>query len=158
MLFKNTSNFEQKLLGLVHKSEFGLKINFDSEQLKEAFTINAKQPRNDSENISIDENSSIFRQYVEKKLNEHRIEDLYSTLKETVKSRVIEFLNPLNETFFFDKHPGKKNIIDTYILTEITKKDQLMKMVNQLQLEFVSISFTLTGPWPPFNFADIILK
>lgn len=44
------------------------------------------------------------------------------------------------------------------MLLSIYKKQEIIDLVNKLQLEYPTISFTLTGPWPPYNFADITLK
>lgn len=158
MLLKNAPGFEQKLLSLEHKWEFGLKINFDGEALKEDLTLKAGFQNRDIENQSTKENSSIFRQYVYKKLAEHRLEEQYLSFKERVLLRITENFAQLNARFLFDKHGGTGKLIDTYILMEISKKEVLLKLVNEFQQEFSSISFTLTGPWPPYNFVDITLK
>ena len=158
MLLKNASKFQIKLKSLEDKYEFGLKIKFDSDKLKEDLTAKVGIQINDSEPISVKEESTIFRQYVEQKLVKHRLEEQYVAFKETVLSRLSEYLKPLNESFFFDKHGGSSNIIDTYMLMSHIKKEEIVDLVNSLQLEFPSISFTLTGPWPPYNFADITIK
>lgn len=158
MLLKNSTKFQSKLQSLEDKYEFGLKIKFDSNELKEDLTSKVGIQINDSEPLSVKEESSIFRQYVEQKLIKHRLEEQYLAFKETVLTRLSEYLKPLNESFFFDKHGGSSSIIDTYMLMSIYKKEEIVDLVNSLQFEFPSISFTLTGPWPPYNFADITLK
>ena len=158
MLIKNASNFENKLLRLENKSEFGIKINFESDRLKTAMELKASLQGIELESHTIKAASSIFRQYVEKKLVIHRVEEQYSTFKEQILVKIGEHLVQLNASFLFDKHGASSKLIDTYVLMEIDKKEALINLVNLLQLEFTSINFTLTGPWPPYNFVDNTLK
>jgi len=50
------------------------------------------------------------------------------------------------------------NIIDAVYLLENDRKEDCINVVNNLQNKYSSLNLMLTGPWPPYNFVDIIIE
>jgi hypothetical protein len=156
MLEKNYPEFRQNLLKVENKSEFGLKIFCDARKLKKELGIKseketARRPVSEIKN-------SVFREYVDKKLKEHRIEELLLSYVDSIIAEFTEVLARLNAVNKFKKMTTETNIIDAVFLLEKDKKGELVQTVEDLQCKHPGLNFTLTGPWPPYNFVDMTIK
>ena len=156
ILDKNYSEIQRNLLNVENKLELGLKVFCDSEKIKaELKTKTDAEPI--IEPIQGSENS-IYRDYLNKKLIEHRFEELLIAHVDTIIEDITTHLALLNPVHKFKKMVSPTNIIDGIFLLEKNKKEDCINVVNELQNKYPSLHLMLTGPWPPYNFVDIILK
>jgi len=102
--------------------------------------------------------NSVFREYVNKKLIEHRAEELLLKHIEKIISEIVLKLGQLNPVSKFKKMASPTNIIDAVFLLEKNRNDGIIGAMEELQNTYPSFQFVLTGPWPPYSFVEITLK
>jgi hypothetical protein len=158
MLENNYPEFCQGLQKVKNKSEFGLKIGCDTEMLKENLRLKSEatdfQPISSSPEIE----KSVYLGYIAKKLSEHRLEEL---LLARIDSIIAEFTGKLTQwdaRSKIKKMTTASNIIDAVFLLNKEKEVELVQEVKELQSRHPELNYSLTGPWPPYNFVDITLK
>ncbi|NQU50969.1 MAG: GvpL/GvpF family gas vesicle protein [Bacteroidetes bacterium] len=158
LLEKNYPEFLNNLLKVENKFEFGLKIFCDTEKLKEELRAKSEGEKEISQNADTEIINSVFKEYVNKKLKEHRLEEMLVSYIDSIISEFSEFLNQLNALSKINKRTNASNIIDAVFLLEKDKKDELVRIVEKLQSQHQQLNFILTGPWAPYNFVDINIK
>ena len=158
MLEKNYPDIQLNLQKVENKYEFGLKIFCDPEKLKAELIAKSEADSKTFGNPPPEMENSIYRDYVNKKLKEHRLEELLVSYADSVIAEITGFLVGLNAINKFKKMATATNIIDAVFLLEKDKKDILVDSVRNLQNQHVSLTFVLTGPWPPYSFADFTVK
>lgn len=158
ILEKNYKEITQNLQRVENKYEFGLKIFCDSEKLKTDLKAkseaNIHEPTNPDPEIKI----SVFKDYVNRKLKEHRLEELLLTFINSVIAEITGHLTRLNTVSKFKKMTTSSMIIDAVFLLEKDKKEDLIQTVEDLQKQYTKLNFVLTGPWPPYSFVDFKIK
>lgn len=158
MLERNYPEFQQNLQKVENKYEFGLKIFCDSGKLKAELRAKSetdtKTPTKSVPGIK----NSVYRNYVNKKLKEHRIEELVLIYVDSVIAEITGYLARLNAVNKFKKIVSETNIISAIFLLGKDKKDKLIQAVENLQNQYPGLTFVLTGPWPPYNFVEITIK
>jgi hypothetical protein len=158
MLEKNYPEFLNNLLKVENKFEFGLKIFCDTEKLTEELRTKSEEKEATSQKADIEIKNSVFKEYVNKKLKEHRLEEMLLSYIDSIISEFSGFLNQLNALSKIKKRTNTTNIIDAVFLLEKDKKDELVRIVEKLQSQHQLLNCILTGPWPPYNFVDINIK
>ena len=156
MIQKNYNEIQHNLQKVENKCEFGLKVFCDTEKIKAELRAKTEaesiiEPAQGNEN-------SIYRDYLYKKLKEHRVEELLLAHVDTIIQDITTHLEQLNPIHKFKKMATATNIIDAVFLLEKDKKDDLIHAVNDLQNQYAGLRLMLTGPWPPYNFVDITPK
>ncbi|MFH1295862.1 MAG: GvpL/GvpF family gas vesicle protein [Bacteroidota bacterium] len=156
MLKKNYNDIQQNLLKVENKYEFGLKIFCEPEKLRAELRAKTeaepiREPVQSNEN-------SIYRDYLYKKLKEHRFEELLLAHVDAIIQDITTYLVQLNSIHKFKKMTTETNIIDAVFLLEKEKKDGLIRAVKDLQNQYAGFRFMLTGPWPPYNFVEFTIK
>jgi len=158
MLGRNYHEFQQNLQKVENKCEFGLKIFCDSEKLKAELRAKSeadtKTPAKPAPGIK----NSVYRDWVNKKLKEHRLEELLLTYIDSVIAEITGFLARLNAVNKFKKMATETTIIDAVFLLDKERKDALIHVIEELQNQYPGLNFVLTGPWPPYNFVEITIK
>jgi hypothetical protein len=156
MLVRNYHEIQRNLTKVENKVEFGLKILCDSEKIKTELIAKAEADTN-TEPAFAGQNS-IYRKYLDKKLKEHRFEEMLISYADPIIKDITSHLAQLNPIHKFQKRPSKTNIIDDVFLLEKDKKEELIQAVEELQNQYAGLRLLLTGPWPPYNFVDITIK
>ena len=154
MLERNYAEIQQNLLKVENKFEFGLKVFCDSQKIKDEIKTETEsiiEPEQSSEN-------SIYREYINKKFKEHKFEELLLAHVDEIILDITTRIAQLNPTHKFKKMVSPTNIIDAVFLLEKDKKKDCINVVNNLQNKYPGLRLILTGPWPPYNFVDIIIK
>ncbi|MFZ4412730.1 MAG: GvpL/GvpF family gas vesicle protein [Bacteroidales bacterium] len=156
MLERNYTEIQQNLKKLKDKYEFGLKIFCDSEKIKEE--LRAISEKNTQLKPITGSEPSIYKAYMDKKLKEHRLEEMLLKHVETIVQDITTQVLHLNPIHKFKKTTTASNIIDAVFLIKKSQKDEMIHAVMQLQNCYPSLHFMLTGPWPPYNFVEITIK
>jgi len=158
MLERNYSEIQKNLQKVDNKFEFGLKVICNSETLKtELQSITAK----DTSTVTItssETKNSIYRDYVNKKLQEHRLEDLLLGYVDSVITDITRNLDRLNAINKFKRMLTASIMVDSVFLLDKWRKDDLIEAVGDIQDHYPRLKFVMTGPWPPYNFVEITIK
>ena len=158
MLERNYNDIQQNLLKVENMWEFGLKVFCDPEKLKADLSGKSDIPPSCPVEPVPEVQHSIYRDWVNKKLKEHRIEEMLLTYVNSVIAEITGYLTRLNAVNKFKKMASTTNIIDAVFLLDKDNKDALIHAVSDLQNRHSGLSFMLTGPWPPYNFVDFTVK
>ncbi|NQU88214.1 MAG: GvpL/GvpF family gas vesicle protein, partial [Mariniphaga sp.] len=156
MLERNYIEIQQNLLKVENKVEFGLKVFCDPEKIKAG--LKEKTEVETKTELLQNSKNSVYRDYLNRKLKEHRFEELLLSHVDTIILDITTHLAQLNSIQKFKKMVSATNIIDAVFLLEKNKKEDCINVVNELQNKYPSLHLMLTGPWPPYNFVDITIK
>ena len=158
MLKINFPEFQKNLQKVENKSEFGLKIFGETEKLREELKAKTEAETETSEKAGTETKKSVFKEYVNKKLKEHRLEESLLSYVDSIVSEFTGFLTEMNAVKKIKKRTTATNIIDAVFLLQKESKEELVREVEKLQGKHSNLNFILTGPWAPYNFVDITLK
>ena len=158
MLGRNYNEIQHNLLKVENKCEFGLKIFCDSEKLKAELRAKSEADTKTPAKPAPEIKNSVYRDWVNKKLKEHRLEELLLTYVDSVIAEITGYLARLNAVNKFKKMATETTIIDAVFLLDKERKDALIHAVGGLQNQYPGLNFVLTGPWPPYNFVEITIK
>jgi hypothetical protein len=158
MLERNCIDIQHNLLKVANKHEFGLKIFCEPEKLREELQAKSEADRKMSANPAPETTHSVFLDYMNEKLKEHRLEELYINYVDFIIAEISQYLIQMNATCKFKKMGSAVNIIDAVFLLEKERKCELIQTVQTLQKQHNELNFVLTGPWSPYNFAEITIK
>ena len=158
MLGRNYEGFQQNLGKVENMSEFGLKVFCDYDIIKaELKAIAQSETKTTSQLVSGVENS-VFKDYVNKKLAEHRVEESMFKYIDSVIVAIKISLTGLFTDSKFKKMAGTTNIIDAVFLLQKHNEGELIQQVETMQKQYPGLNFLLTGPWPPYSFVEITIK
>ena len=158
MLENNSPEILHNLGKVAGKFEFGLKIICDSEKLKAKLSVKSDNTSK-VEKPSKDETTlSVYRDYVNKKLAEHRLEELMLAHVESLIATITASLGSLNSINKFRKMLTDNTIVDAIFLIGKEKKSDLIDLIAEIQNDNPGLNFVLTGPWPPYSFVDLTIK
>ncbi len=158
MLEKNYQELQQNLEKVENKFEFGLKIFCDSEKLKASLILKSEVGASTNINKIQEIKNTVFRDYVNKKLAAHRLEELLISHVDSVIAVIKGHLAQLNTISKFKKMLTETTIVDAVLLLDKERKDPLINVIEGLQKHYPGLNFVLTGPWPPYNFVDFTIK
>ncbi len=158
MLEKNYPDFQQNLQKVENQSEFGLKVFCDPEKLKEEMRLKSETADNPSAKSEEGIKKSVYLDYMNKKLKEHRLEEKLLNYIDLVIAEFTGKLTQLHAVSKIKKRSTATILIDAVFLLKKDRKDELVQVVKDSQNQHPELNFTLTGPWPPYNFVDINLK
>lgn len=158
MLERNYNEIQHNLQNVENKFEFGLKIFCDSGKLGAELNIKSEADISPPVNPAPEIKNSMYRDWVNKKLKEHRFEEMLLTYVDLVIAEITGYLARLKAVSKFKKMATTTNIIDAVFLLNKERKDALVQSVEVLQSQYPGLNFVLTGPWPPYNFVEINIK
>jgi hypothetical protein len=158
MLERNYTEIQHNLQKVDNKCEFGLKVFCDPEKIRAEVIAKSGSGIVLSNKPAPETGNSVFRDYVNRKLAEHRLEESRLKNVESVIAEIILPLARLNSDNQFKKMVSPTTIIDAVFLLEKNKKGELIQAVEDLQSHFAGLNFVLTGPWPPYNFVDFAVR
>ncbi len=158
MLERNHERIHQNLDFVKNKFEFGLKVFCDSDRMTLELSSGIVAGIDNPDGNSAETGNSVFRDYVNKKLREHKIEELRLKYVESVIGEITEYFAGMNAVHTFRKMVSETNIIDALFLLGKDQKDTLVDAVSDMQKRNPLLSFVLTGPWPPYSFVDKTIK
>jgi Gas vesicle synthesis protein GvpL/GvpF len=158
MLERNYHDIQQNLLKVERKYEFGLKVFCDSEKLMAELREKSEASPLPSATPAPEIKNSESRNWVNKKLKEHRLEELLVSYIDSVIEDITGQLDRLKTISKIKKMVTPTTTIDGVFLLDKALKDELIHAVGDLQNKFPGLNFILTGPWPPYNFVDFTVK
>jgi hypothetical protein len=158
MLERNYVAIQKNLEQVDDKFEFGLKVFCDSAKLKANLIENTKYTTSSTEQSNLETKPSVYREWVNKKLEEHRLEEMLLTHVDKVIASITEQLSGMNAVSKFKKMLTETTIIDAFFLLKKDQYEKLIAVFTNLQTQYPALNFVMTGPWPPYNFVEITIK
>ena len=158
MLEKNYNEIRHNLQKVENKYEFGLKVFCDSKKLKSELRTKSEADTQTPEKSATGIKNSVYKEYIDKKLKEHRLEELMIAYVDSVIAKITGDLDRLNTINKFKKMSSDTNIIDVVFLLDKERKEALIYVTEDFKNQYPGLNFVLTGPWPPYNFVKIAIK
>lgn len=158
MLGRNYDDILSNLLKVEGKSEFGLKVFCDSHDLMAQLKSKSETNTSTVSNPAPEIKSSVFKAYVNRKLEEHRQEEMLLSFIDSVIAEIRESLNSFNAIARMKKKATETNIVDAVFLLKMQDKDALIQTVRGFQDRHPELNYVLTGPWPPYSFVEFTIK
>jgi hypothetical protein len=156
LLERNHEDFQSNLLKVENRFEFGLKVFCDPSKL--AAIVDILAGKSGIIQSIPEPTDSVFKNYMNEKLREHRKEELMLSYVESLIAEIRENLIHINATGKFKKMVTSTIIVDAVFLLRKEKRDDLIVLVKQFQNKYPGLEFIMTGPWPPYSFVDITIK
>lgn len=158
MVERNHQEILQNLHTVENKYEFGLKIFCDPESVMTELRKRLEASLHLKQISGAQIINSPSRDWIDKKLKEHRLEESLLTYIDSILEDVTIHLDNLKAERKIKKMVTPSMIIDGVILLDKRLKDVLVKMITDLQGKYPTLNFVLTGPWPPYNFVTLTVK
>lgn len=158
MLERNYISIQKNLDQVKDKSEFGLKVFCDSAKLKADLIERTEYNDQEKDQLSTETKPSVYREWVNRKLKEHRLEELLLTHVDKVIASISEQLSSMNAVSKYKKMLTETTIIDALFLLKKDQNEELMAVITNLQKQYPGLNFVMTGPWPPYNFVEFTIK
>jgi hypothetical protein len=158
MLKQHGDEFKAILRKLANKQEWGVKIYYNLERLKDSFSVNEAEILRIEDEIK---SASVGKGYLLKKKKDELIEGMlndkinecgqeaYELLKELSFEARINKLLPREVT---DRDDNM--VLNSAFLVDKEDVNDFLNMVNILKVHYEGKGFLIdcTGPWPPYNF------
>ncbi|MEI7828685.1 MAG: GvpL/GvpF family gas vesicle protein [Prolixibacteraceae bacterium] len=158
MLERNYIAIQKNLGQIEDKFEYGLKVFCDSAKLKADLVEKTKFTTLPTEQSTTESKPSVYREWVNKKLEEHRLEEMFLTHVDKVIASITEQISGMNAVSKFRKMLTETTIIDALFLLRKDQNAELMEVITNLKKQHEGLNFVMTGPWPPYNFVEITIK
>jgi hypothetical protein len=158
LLIRNRDEITDNIGKVSGKIEFGLKVFCDADKLSEELKEQSGRDSNVPAISGGENHRSVYREYITRKLQVHRQEELLVTYVDSVIDKIKVSLSVFDASCKFKKMTTASNIINTAILVKKEEKDELVIKIENLQTICPGLSFVLTGPWPPYSFVDFTVK
>ncbi|MEI6089148.1 MAG: GvpL/GvpF family gas vesicle protein [bacterium] len=158
MLEKNYYGIINNLQKVDNKFEFGLKVFCDTEKVLAELKIKLESDDKTETKSLKETQNSVYRDWVEKKLKEHRREEQLLSYVNTIIEDITNNLEKLDSVSKFKKMVTETTIIDALFLLDKPKKEDLVQTIGDMKIKYPGLNFVLTGPWSPYNFVDITIK
>ena len=85
----------------------------------------------------------------------HKQEELHTQYQKETQEKIKSEVEKITTQVIFKKPLTEAIIIDLVLLIEKERKNELLQFVSDLQSIYPQHNILLTGPWPPYNFAQI---
>ena len=140
----------------MNKEEYSLRILFSHEHHSAIFNEECGDVPQSLTGIL--QGDSETKNYLLKKYQKHRAEEKRLQYIEKIHSFVAQDLKKITEFVDFNKRLSPALIVDAVLLIERSAKGELLSLVAHIQSIYPQYNVILTGPWPPYNFAQIKLE
>jgi len=156
LLEKNSELFIKALNKVMNKEEYSLRIFFshhyqDAPVHEESAGIHFSPP-----DILLGNTKN--QNYLLKKYQQHKAEEKHLQYIQKIQAAVTRELNKLTDVVVFNKISTSGCIIDAVLLIDRVSKNTLLALVADIESVYPEHNVILTGPWPPYNFAQIKLE
>jgi len=147
------SDVLQKMEG---KIEFGLKVNWDKDQVVREIESENEEIRRLKEEI---QSSTSTSTYFSRMQLGRVVESALQAKADAYVSEIYEALRDAAIASRSNKPIGDKMILNAAFLVEREKTKAFDDQISEIAKKYESkLSFLYTGPWPPYNFVNIRLK
>ena len=150
ILTKNYSSFNDAIKTLYNKDEYSIRF---LSSYKNSTDITIKEKNELVPDILKGVSSSKI--YLINKYMHHKQEELHTQYQKETQEKIKSEVEKITTQVIFKKPLTEAIIIDLVLLIEKERKNELLQFVSDLQSIYPQHNILLTGPWPPYNFAQI---
>ncbi len=158
MIGRNYNEILDNLKKVEDKFEFGLKVFCDSVKLRTEMKEKTEAGALLRPPVIPAVSASVFREYVNKKLMEHRLEEMMVNYVDSIIAEIKVCLSLMNAVTKFRKALSEAILIDAVFLVQRQRKSELLDAIRLLQEKYPGLNLMFTGPWPPYSFVDVTIK
>ncbi|MFA8436664.1 MAG: GvpL/GvpF family gas vesicle protein [Marinifilaceae bacterium] len=156
MLEKHYEKFCQCLSNVNRKYEFCLKVFWNANRYHSK--VRTDSVTTEMEARSILSGTSLQTNYLLNKLKEHKQEEKLLNYVESLIDEIGQRLKHLNPLVKSKKMVSKSLILDAVYLLDKKYKEAFIHEIDSFNKRHDDLNLLLTGPWPPYSFADINAK
>jgi len=153
MLKKHCEKFVHCLGTVKNKYEYCLKVFWDSNLYQSK--IESDSVKTDKEASKLVSGTSPQTEYLLCKLKEHKKEEKLLEYVESLIEEIDQKLVHLDPMVKSKKMVSKSLILDAVYLLDKKYKDAFIYEIDSFNKQHEDLNLLLTGPWPPYSFADI---
>lgn len=156
-LLESTSDaLEDVLDKMENKIELGLKVLWEEERVTERIEQENEEVARLRSSVAEDpQGSTYFARVQLARMLEREMEELASELV----TDIYETLAPVAVASRSNKPIGDQMIMNAAFLVERDEEERFDETVEELGRKYRDLlSFTYTGPWPPYNFVNVKLR
>jgi len=147
-------DFRNNLERLRNKIEFGIKVIWPSDKIKEHIINTYKKS---SQKVPMSDDSSNKR-FMREKFEKHKLDEEF-------QAKADKFINVMD--IFFSKFAAEKKLkklktedllLDAVYLVEKDKQDDFKEAFEYIKSPHANFKFLFSGPWPAYNFVILPKK
>lgn len=147
-------NFKDNLKRFHNKLEFGIKVIWPADKIKENIV---KALKKSEQSIPAPDNSPEKR-FIKEKFEKYKIDEEF-------EKKANKFINVMD--IFFGKFAAEKKLgklksenllLDAVYLVEKDKQDDFKEAFEHIKSPYANFKFLFSGPWPPYNFVILPKK
>jgi hypothetical protein len=148
--------FKSNLKKVANKAEFGLKVLWDYEKLKNE--IKEKSGAVEIKSGDYFKQNTVHTNYLLGKMKRHKLDDAVLQYVEKFIEEINHSFIPLNPETKFKKLVSDSIMLDAVFLIEKSKHNDFKAIIEIIGQQHADFQFLLTGPWPPYSFVDIHIE
>ena len=163
-VFKNNENvistiekfyddFKNNLKRLRGKAEFGIKVLWQADKIKE----NIVNGYDENENVALSGNSAA-KEYLKKKYKAYKIDKIFKEKADEYISKIDKYFSDITIEKKLQKLQTDKLLVNAAYLVDKSQKDKILKIFKQLKEDINDLEFLFSGPWPAYNFIKMTKK
>ena len=156
LLYKYSESFSNVLDRVSNKEEYSLRILFSHQH--QVGNMIVEDADNDTVLPAILLGNTDTKNYLLKKYQKHIVEEKRLQYIEKIQSIVTPDIKNITEIFDFKKRVIPALIVDAVLLIDRSAKNKLLALAVHIQNIYPEHNVILTGPWPPYNFAQIKIE
>ncbi|HLU46814.1 MAG TPA: GvpL/GvpF family gas vesicle protein [Planctomycetota bacterium] len=146
--------FQDVLMKMENKVEFGLKVLWDPEVATALIERDDEEIRRLKEEISSRKGSTYFARVQYGRLVDARL----SERSERYVKEIFEALRDVSVASRSNKPIGDRMILNAAFLVDRDREGEFDSRLKKIGKQYNDLTFRYTGPWPPYNFVNIRLK
>jgi hypothetical protein len=146
--------FNEVLVKMQDKLEFGLKVLWDSDVMLREIEAEDEDVRKLKNEISSQKGSTYFARMQYGRL----VDAALQARSERYVADIFEQLREVSVASRANKPIGDKMIMNAAFLVSRDKEAAFDARVKAIGAKYDKVTFKYTGPWPPYNFVNIRLK
>lgn len=152
ILHEYYSDFRQNLDRLQNKAEFGIKVIWPGDKIREQITASyAKEGHNMPEVTDL-----LRKSFIKEKFDKYKIDKEFQKEADGYITFVDNFFNKIAVEKKVEKLKTDILLLNASYLIEKEKQVEFRQAFEKLRKTKVDFKYLLSGPWPPYNF--IILR
>jgi hypothetical protein len=152
MLEQHEKELEESLRRVRNKEEFSLKVFWNYEKGIEK--IRQKMEHNTPEVATPPSGEKKSTAYLLEKIKAYHFEKAVLEYAEQLCEEIRHATEAFNPDIKFKKMPSQSLLIDAVFLQKKGLKEDFIRLVRLINDRHSDFRFLLTGPWPPYSFAD----
>jgi hypothetical protein len=148
MLMEHYDDFKKNFERLAEKTEFGLKVLWPAEQIKERLRSVCKI--NEADEIT--SGVSPAKMFMENKFAIYKMEKAFGEEAEKQIAAIDKFFSGIAVEKRLQKLPTEKMLLNAAYLVKKSRADEVKLAFEKLRVKLPSLGYQFSGPWPPYNF------